>query len=107
MTLVRKIALTLSDQIRRNALSCATAFVTSLIPTAHAETLTQKMSASLTASWAGSTQLPAPMTPVGWGYMDPMVVVMDGDQYAPIFFACSDTSASFGCVYIVKNGVIV
>lgn len=45
--------------------------------------------------------------PIGWGYMDPMVVVKGNDFYVPILIPCDDTSSATRkvyCLYISKNG---
>lgn len=93
-----------------------------LAANANAQTLTPVRTTALTASGAGFTQpIGSPpnntpgfgplMPPVGWGYMDPMVVLMGQDEYAPLFFACPDSASTVdpnrACLYLTKNGVIV
>lgn len=66
---------------------------------------------ALTGNWS-SNPLSSPTeqihTPIGWGYMNPMILVDGDDQYALTLNSCtSPADISFGktqCGYIVKNG---
>ncbi|WP_050629481.1 hypothetical protein [Bradyrhizobium viridifuturi] len=45
-----------------------------------------------------------PSIPIGWAVMSPMIVVIDGDQYSPIFAPCDPANPGLYCVEILRNG---
>lgn len=64
----------------------------------------------VTGSWSGySLEVNKLNTPIGWGYMNPMLVVDGEDQYSITLTSCvSPGESHFGhvyCGYLIKNGI--
>src|SRR2546430_2666791 len=59
--------------------------------------------------WApGSDRLMSegkPNIPIGWGYMDPMVISCGPDFYAPVFYPRDSVNRGIYCIRIYKNGI--
>lgn len=98
---------------RAVAFACATLIMLGLSVTAYADALTLQWHQDVTASYAGDPQYMNASIPVGWGYMDPMVVTIpsgpNAGQYALVFYSCTNSNGvpkSFYCVYLTKNGVV-
>lgn len=64
---------------------------------------------AITGSYAGYAQDNSKIhVPVGWGYMDPMILTKDGNQYAITMSACDAIdSVTYGrtyCLSVIRNG---